>query len=357
MKTKFILLILVGSFMLLAAGCKGAARSESPSQTETAPKVEASATSLPTSTATPRESNPTPTPLAATATQSNPPEATATEQVATETNAPSPTPESPPEETSSPEPPPPGGQQPSDCNNLAGFFGDVTIPDDTSMRQGEQFVKTWRVRNEGTCTWGEGYALVFFSGSNMNAPLENPIPEAAPGEIIEISVGMTAPARGGTYAGNWEFQDDKGQNFGVGKSGNGPIWVQIAVSFVSGEEPAPTPEAGSTPTAPGGCNTSQDTTFESELLTIINNARASNGLGMLTVNPLLSAAALAHSIDMACNGFVDHIGSDGSLWYDRVAAQGYANSTSARENIRVGSPSFGFTPQYAYDKWFVSQPH
>ena len=60
---------------------------------------------------------------------------------------------------------------------------------------------------------------------------------------------------------------------------------------------------------------------------------------------------------MACNGFVDHNGSDGSTWYQRVAAQGYENSASARENIYVGDPAFGGTPQGAFDWWMNSQVH
>src|SRR5215216_5539815 len=42
------------------------------------------------------------------------------------------------------------------CNNNV-FEGDVTIPDGTIMKPGEDFVKTWAVRNTGSCTWDEGY--------------------------------------------------------------------------------------------------------------------------------------------------------------------------------------------------------
>jgi uncharacterized protein YkwD len=71
----------------------------------------------------------------------------------------------------------------------------------------------------------------------------------------------------------------------------------------------------------------------------------------------LSAAAQVHSIDLACIDGYDHIGSDGSVWTERVARQGYANYNSARENIRVGNPDFGFSPQYVFDRWFESQIH
>jgi uncharacterized protein YkwD len=89
----------------------------------------------------------------------------------------------------------------------------------------------------------------------------------------------------------------------------------------------------------------------------VNAARAENGLGSLALQSQLSTAALVHSRDMACAGFIDHDGSDGSTWYDRVTAQGYANSASARENIYVGDPAFGGTPQGAFNWWMNSQVH
>ncbi|MDX1438190.1 MAG: NBR1-Ig-like domain-containing protein, partial [Anaerolineales bacterium] len=46
-----------------------------------------------------------------------------------------------------------------DCMPRAAYYGDVTIPDNTVMEPGEQFVKTWRIRNEGTCSWGPGYEI------------------------------------------------------------------------------------------------------------------------------------------------------------------------------------------------------
>jgi len=60
---------------------------------------------------------------------------------------------------------------------------------------------------------------------------------------------------------------------------------------------------------------------------------------------------------MACADFISHTGSDGSSWYDRVAGQEYANYTSARENIYVGPPDYGGTPQGAFDWWMDSAVH
>jgi len=37
--------------------------------------------------------------------------------------------------------------------DLAKFIDDVTVPDDTSYTPGATFTKTWRIKNEGSCTW------------------------------------------------------------------------------------------------------------------------------------------------------------------------------------------------------------
>ena len=33
---------------------------------------------------------------------------------------------------------------------------DVNVPDNTEMQLGQEFVKTWLVKNNGSCTWGAG---------------------------------------------------------------------------------------------------------------------------------------------------------------------------------------------------------
>jgi uncharacterized protein YkwD len=230
----------------------------------------------------------------------------------------------------------------------------VTVPDDTQFSQGDIFVKTWRVRNEGTCTWGPDYALVFAGGDQMNGVPSSPLPAAEPGDTVEISVELTAPLRGSTHFGNWMMSDPQGEWFGVGATRKGPLWVQIVVTYITPEGVAPTTPTGGT--EPAECGSERNTAYEAEVLALLNNARASNGLPALTANELLTAAALAHSNDMACNDFVDHTGSDGSLWYDRVKRQEYVYTTT-KENIYVGNPEFGGTPAGAFDWWMNSQIH
>ena len=247
------------------------------------------------------------------------------------------------------------------CKNTAAFYEDVTFPDDTPVRQGEAFTKTWRVRNEGTCAW-VGYKLVYAGGEAMNANPSNDIPPAAPGEIINISVDMESPKRGGSHISYWQFATDTGETFGIGAGADGLLWVRVQVDYTSADQTsAPTSSTASTSptnsTSIAGCASETNPGYVSTILNLVNTARESAGLNALELEDKLSAAAQGHSLDMACNDFISHTGSDGSLWYQRVAVQGYANSNSARENIYVGNPAFGGDAQGAFGWWMNSQIH
>jgi uncharacterized protein YkwD len=160
---------------------------------------------------------------------------------------------------------------------------------------------------------------------------------------------MTAPSRAGAYTGNWQFKADNDETFGLGTTGAGLLWVKIGVRAVDSTEPTTT-------TPSRNCVYGRQTDAEEQVLSLINNARAAQGLGALTLNSKLTAAAVRHSADMACQDFVGHTGSDGSTWYTRIEAEGMTY-TRASENIYVGNPSFGGTPQGAFDWWMNSQIH
>jgi len=112
--------------------------------------------------------------------------------------------------------------------NLASFVTDVTIPDDTTFLVEKPFTKTWRLKNVGTCTWTAGYKLVFDSGERMSGPETQPLTavSVAPGETLDVSVNMIAPAVAGTYKSNWKIKDEKGEVFGLS---SGAFYVQIKV--------------------------------------------------------------------------------------------------------------------------------
>ncbi|MBU2531371.1 MAG: CAP domain-containing protein [Alphaproteobacteria bacterium] len=68
---------------------------------------------------------------------------------------------------------------------------------------------------------------------------------------------------------------------------------------------------------------------------MINAYRRQNGLKPLSINPQLTAAAEAHSRDLAKWDRISHYGSDGSNPWDRVRRSGYSASLAA-ENVGTG---------------------
>jgi uncharacterized protein YkwD len=242
--------------------------------------------------------------------------------------------------------PPPAS--PSNCTDSASFVADVTAPDGANFKQGEGFLKTWRIKNTGTCTWAADYQLVFASGEQMDAPAEVPLEQTAPGGTLEVSVPLKAPARDGAFTGNFELRNASGKSFEIDKGQY--LWVKVTVGTVAAR-----PTAAPLSESPS-CTYTENADFVSQLLTLVNTARASNGLPALTLNSQLSSAAQAHSRDMACHSQLSHSGSQGSSLASRLAAEGYTYST-AMENIYAQPPQFGGNPQAAMDWWMNDQIH
>lgn len=118
-------------------------------------------------------------------------------------------------------------QNATSCNN-ATFVGDVTVPDNTNFIVEKPFTKTWRLRNDGTCTWTSAYQLIFDSGERMSGPLTQQLTSGSvdPGQTIDVAVDLIAPALAGTYKSNWKIKDGSGNVFALA---SGPFFVQIVV--------------------------------------------------------------------------------------------------------------------------------
>lgn len=99
------------------------------------------------------------------------------------------------------------------CDNAV-WVADVTVPDGSEMTPGQDFVKTWKVRNIGSCTWSASYSVIHGYDEKMNG-VADPISTAvAPGEEIEISVRFKAPISAGEYRSYWRLANANGQPFG-----------------------------------------------------------------------------------------------------------------------------------------------
>ena len=101
---------------------------------------------------------------------------------------------------------------PLPCNKAQ--FISETIPDGTTFSSGENFTKTWRWTNIGTCTWNTNYKLVFSSGDSMSGPAsKNLTASIAPNASVDLILNLKAPTTAGSSTGYWKLQGDDGQNF------------------------------------------------------------------------------------------------------------------------------------------------
>jgi len=104
---------------------------------------------------------------------------------------------------------------------------DVNIQDGTVLSPGQDFTKTWLIRNTGNCTWGEGYNLIFSYGDIMSGEAIPFTTAILPGEEVEVSVNFIAPAEIGTYISFWTLQNPSGIAF-LGNDDKA-LYVQIIV--------------------------------------------------------------------------------------------------------------------------------
>ena len=121
------------------------------------------------------------------------------------------------------------------------YVADVTIPDGTDFERGEDFTKTWRIKNAGTTTWTTSYSLVFISGDKMGDVTSVALKgNVAPNETVDISVDLVAPSDAGKYKGYWKMLNAAGQYF------NDSVYVEIDVVTNGGAtaEPSATPKSG-----------------------------------------------------------------------------------------------------------------
>jgi hypothetical protein len=121
---------------------------------------------------------------------------------------------------------PPDDDQ-SDADEDSCYFsrwtGDETILDGTKMDPGEEFVKSWTLRNEGTCDWNTNTRMTFEDGDQLGGASSVYLTRTVrPGETYNVEIPMKAPASDGNYTGVWRFTAANGTKMGK-------YWVMITV--------------------------------------------------------------------------------------------------------------------------------
>jgi hypothetical protein len=94
------------------------------------------------------------------------------------------------------------------------WVGDVSVQDGTEMSAEQNVEKTWRIKNTGTCTWGDGYHLVFGYDEEMSGQARALPAIVSPEETVEVTVVFKAPLATGQHKSYWRMANTAGANFG-----------------------------------------------------------------------------------------------------------------------------------------------
>jgi hypothetical protein len=120
------------------------------------------------------------------------------------------------------------------CQDAAQYVGDDGL-DGTVYPPNTAFTKTWRIKNTGSCTWDSSYLVYQVSGTFMTqSPGYYIVPQGqtvAPGQTVDVSVGMTSPVADGSYRSDWGLKKPNGQFIPVQGGANGnSFYVKLKVS-------------------------------------------------------------------------------------------------------------------------------
>jgi hypothetical protein len=125
---------------------------------------------------------------------------------------------------------PTGTPIPEPCDQAV-FVEHVTIPPNTVFGKNEDFTKTWRIENTGSCTWTTDYALEFVAGDSMDAPLYVSLGKSvAPDERVDLTLFFTTPNTEDTYVGYWALVNEDGTRIPLENTAGGNLEVAIKVN-------------------------------------------------------------------------------------------------------------------------------
>lgn len=94
-----------------------------------------------------------------------------------------------------------------DTRFVSGFIADVTYPDNSTVRAGEVFEKTWEIANVGTESWvGWRLQCMDVPGTSALQPVDSSIaiPDTRPGEHVKLSVQLRAPTLACNAISQWK---------------------------------------------------------------------------------------------------------------------------------------------------------
>jgi hypothetical protein len=107
------------------------------------------------------------------------------------------------------------------------FIKDVTFPDNSSVRPGQQFTKKWELKNTGVVPWMNRYLIPDgLSTGNCSYPTRARIPTTDPGHTVVISVPVTAASTPSLCYVTWKMANASGVLYFPGYVG---VWFEVRV--------------------------------------------------------------------------------------------------------------------------------
>ena len=165
---------------------------------------------------------------------------------------------------------------PDTCFDGMDYIADLNYDDQNMtnppiLAPGERFTKGWRLKNSGTCTWNESYALVPVGGADLGGQATYVKGLVQPGQTYDMYVDLVAPTKPGTYQSFWSMRNGDGEIFGK------KVWAGIRVVGEGETEPPSTPVITSFKADPNKLNlgacTDLSWSFEGAALTKIQIKR------------------------------------------------------------------------------------
>jgi hypothetical protein len=121
---------------------------------------------------------------------------------------------------------------PAACLDGMAYVQDLSYDDQNltappTVQPGQAFVKSWRIKNVGTCVWTPQYQLAFNYGNTEQSAMGGaPTPltkNVNPGETYDLNLNLVAPKDPGTYTAVWNLHNAQDVPFGES------LWVAVTV--------------------------------------------------------------------------------------------------------------------------------
>lgn len=108
-----------------------------------------------------------------------------------------------------------------------------TVPDGTVVPRSASFEKTWDIRNSGTRSWRDRW-LTRQGAPGVAGWLRSParvrLPDADPGEVVTVSMMLTAPAQVGSSTAYFKITDEAGRLYYPGIE-SPPLYCTIQTTY------------------------------------------------------------------------------------------------------------------------------